>query len=195
MTRIGVYLFSLLTALAVSMPSLSFAQKENKNFKAEGKGFFLGKAKDTKSTINLLNFPQINQINYYQDPSLLSKIESLEKAGKKEELFEALKIYVNNFGVQNFIQDGQLIWKLGLLAEEFDDNVLALQVYGLAIKNYRLGHEIPDLKIRYEAINENNVRSYVPLKYYYELVNYRSQIDTLIPQNGVLVNMGDSSTP
>ena len=36
-----------------------------------------------------------------------------------------------------------------------------------------------------------NKKDYVPLKYYYELVEYRKEIDTLRPPRGVYINMGD----
>src|SRR5690606_24225109 len=46
------------------------------------------------------------------------------------------------------------------------------------------------VRMEYDSLTRNQADYYVPLKYYYELVEYRKEIDTLRPPQGVLLNMG-----
>ncbi len=48
-----------------------------------------------------------------------------------------------------------------------------------------------NIKHHYDTLTVNERDYYVPLEYYYELVEFRRAIDTLSPPKSVLVNMGD----
>ncbi len=47
-----------------------------------------------------------------------------------------------------------------------------------------------EIELYYDSLNDQEAAQYVPLDYYYELVEYRTLIDTLRPPRGILLNMG-----
>jgi len=59
------------------------------------------------------------------------------------------------------------------------------------VKHFQQGINIDDIYAQYDSIELDKKRYYVPLDYYYELVNYRKEIDTLRPPHAVLQSMGD----
>ena len=71
----------------------------------------------------------------------------------------------------------------------------AKAAYRLVLKHHKaeVVKEIQQyFKIRnhYDELTELEKDYYVPIDYYYELVEYRKQIDTLHPPRSVLLNMG-----
>jgi hypothetical protein len=58
------------------------------------------------------------------------------------------------------------------------------------LKHHRENIDIRKVELYYDSLVKNEAEYYVPLDYYYELVNFRSEVDTLIPPRGVLLNMG-----
>src|SRR5690606_2091040 len=55
----------------------------------------------------------------------------------------------------------------------------------------RANAEVRRVRREYDSIATERTEDYVPLAQYYELVEYRKEIDTLRPPQGVLVRMGD----
>jgi len=102
----------------------------------------------------------------------------------------ALEKYVNNFGIQNFSRNTDMIWKLGRLYQLFGYSDRALFMYRTALKNLR-GKKIEEIKKYYDTLTAPSVEAYVPLEYYYELVEYRKAVDTLVPPKSVFLNMGE----
>lgn len=61
----------------------------------------------------------------------------------------------------------------------------------MVLKHHRRGLDIPKILARYDSINRFTTETFVPLDYYYDLVEYRRQIDTLVPPRGILTSMGE----
>ena len=71
------------------------------------------------------------------------------------------------------------VLKLGQLYEIVGDTASAVEVYELVLKHHR--KDVKEIQIHYEELANELVSDYVPLKYYYELIDYKKSIDTLRP--------------
>ena len=107
-------------------------------------------------------------------------------------MYAALKEYVKNFGAENFAENVPMIWKLAQLSERFGPKGEAVLLYKLVLKHHQQGIDITKLYKKYDSIETDKKEYYVPLQHYYELVNYRKEIDTLRPPHSVLTPMGDN---
>ncbi len=137
-------------------------------------------------------FPNINKLKYYHDAKKRNLISKLEKRQEWGELYQELKPYVHQFGIENFYKDTYLLWRLAKLTELYGDSGEALGLYKLVLKHHRDDIDISRVEIYYDSISKEKADYYVPLDYYYELVEYRKAVDTLRPPRGVLLNMGNS---
>ena len=137
-----------------------------------------------------IDFKNINEIDLYVDHKKLKLIEKLDAERKWKELYPVLKEYVSNFGISNFAYQTYFLWRLAKLTEIFGSPEEARPLYSLVLKHHRKGLDIQSVLARYDSINRNKRESYVPLEYYYQLVDFRRQVDTLIPPRGVLTSMG-----
>ncbi|MFP4092202.1 MAG: OmpA family protein [Cyclobacteriaceae bacterium] len=137
----------------------------------------------------LLSFPNLNQLPYYSDKNALKRIEKLSKGRDSLNLRNELYQYIHQFGIENFFKDNHLLWQLASLEEARGDSMAAVQLYKLVLKHYREGMYLEATRNKLLALPGKEV--YVPLKYYYELVEYRKEIDTLLPPQGVYLNMGE----
>jgi len=135
-------------------------------------------------------FKNLNSPEYYVDAKRLKNIDKLEASGKLPELKEALEEYVGNFSGENFGQDYELMWKLAQLYEKDDQLENAKWLYRILLRHSE--SHIEKIAQFYEALTVNDKDYYVPISFYYELVEYRRQIDTLIPPQGVFLNMGEN---
>lgn len=133
-------------------------------------------------------FTNINKIPYYQDGKILEQIDKLEKKKEWEKAYVMLTNYVKSFGVQNFYRDTPLLWRLAKLVELLDDIEKAKYLYRLVLKHHR--GDIRKVELYYDSLSKYDTDYFVPIEYYYELVEYRKSIDTLRPPVGVLLNMG-----
>ncbi|MFN6945781.1 MAG: OmpA family protein [Cytophagaceae bacterium] len=139
----------------------------------------------------LFPFKNINKIPYYYNQSKYNQILKLEAGKDNSKLLAAIEDYVSNFGIQNFSRDVNLLWKLGQLYEIMGHKEKSIAIYRIAIKN-QPGNSEERIKQHFSnwdrAVEKNY---YVPLKDYYELVDYRKNIDTLRPPQSVFLNMGE----
>ncbi len=140
--------------------------------------------------LNIYDFKNINKIPDYFDASQLKQINKYEKNEDWESQYKALKKYVSNFGIQNFYKDTKLIWRLGKLTELFGTREEAKSLYRLVLRHHHMGINMKEIELYYDSLNDQEAAQYVPLDYYYELVEYRKLIDTLRPPRGILLNMG-----
>jgi len=139
----------------------------------------------------LFDFPNINKIPYYYDGKVLAQINKYERDQEWEKAHQLLMAYVRNFGIQNFYRDTHLLWRLAKLIELLDDIEKAKFLYRLVLKHTRGDiREIKKIELYYDSLSKYDNDYYVPIEYYYELVEYRKSIDTLHPPLGVLLNMG-----
>lgn len=141
-------------------------------------------------TLNIYDFKNINKLPDYYNADKLKSIKKLEAERDWERLFNVLKDYVSNFGIQNFYKDTRLIWRLAKLTEMFGQPEEAKSLYRLVLRHHHTGINIKEIELYYDSLNRQEASLYVPLDYYYELVEYRKLIDTLRPPRGVLLNMG-----
>jgi flagellar motor protein MotB len=136
----------------------------------------------------VINFPNLNKIPYYEDRRKKGVIEKLEKKKRWDKVLPLLQAYVQNFGIENFYKDTPLLWRLGQLYERTGDADRAKAYYRLVLKHHRA--DIKKIQQYYDSLEANSKDLYVPLKYYYELVEYRKSINTFHPPKGVYTNMG-----
>lgn len=136
-------------------------------------------------------FPNINVIPHYRDASKLEKLHRLRLQGPSETYYNALAAYVKNFGMQNFHENTAMLWELAKLSKQFGPPGESVLLYKLVLKHHRQGLNINDVFREYDSLERDKKKYYVPLEYYYQLVDYRKEIDTLHPPHSVLVNMGE----
>ncbi|MEM9338061.1 MAG: OmpA family protein [Bacteroidota bacterium] len=139
---------------------------------------------------NVYEFEGINKYPEYFNKQKLAHIIQLDREQKWEELFNALKDYVKRFGIQNFYKDTKLIWRLAKMTELFGDPQDAKTLYRMVLRHHYKGIDIKEIELYYDSLNKQATEQFVPIDYYYELVEHRKLIDTLQPPRGVLLNMG-----
>lgn len=135
-------------------------------------------------------FTNIGATEYYVDAKALKQIQKLERDERFAELRLALEDYISRFSSENFGQDHELMWKLAQLYEKDGELENAKWIYRILLK-----HSSDNLELiaqYYDELTTNDKPYYVPITYYYDLVEYRKQVDTLRPPKGVFINMGDS---
>ena len=180
-----------LTAFWLMVHAPLIAQKPSKKFKRGGV-VQLDDSLTSYSQSDIFVFPNVNKIKYYSDPVKLDRIKKLGPAGDGEQQYAEIKSYVKNFGADNFSRDTKLIWDLGRLSEKFGPKGEAVLLYKLVLKHHPQVTDARKVKSEFDSLIKNEADLYVPLKQYYELVEYRREIDTLRPPHGVLLNMGES---
>lgn len=177
----------LLPLLALVQPV--YAQKEKKGFKKGG----VVKLDDTLaaySQSDIFRFPKVNELPYYYDNARLQKIRALDKPGQEAQMYAELKAYVKNFGIENFSKNAAMLWRLAKLSETQGPAGEALLLYKLVLKHHQQGLDINEIYRRHQMIDPDKKENYVPLDFYYKLVEYRKDIDTLRPPQSILINMG-----
>ena len=135
------------------------------------------------------DFPNLNKVQYYYDKRKWKEIKKYQSNQEWNKLYAVLKHYVNNLGIENFYKYTFLLWRLAKLTELYGSQADAMSLYRLVLKQHRDDIDIEKVELYYDSLNKNKVDYYVPLDYYYELVEYRKAVDTLQPPRGVLLNM------
>jgi outer membrane protein OmpA-like peptidoglycan-associated protein len=145
---------------------------------------------------DIFSFPNLHRIQFYSDGSALAKIKAYEAARDEAHLYKSLRAYVKNFGIENFNRNLAMIWQLARLSEKHGPAGEAILLYRLALKHHLQGVNTHALFGHYDSLETDKKKYYVPIEYYYELVDFRKEIDTLRPPYAVLVNMGrDINSP
>lgn len=137
-----------------------------------------------------IQFKNINSTPAFVDKKTERKIQKLDEEQEWEKLYPVLKDYVSNFGPLNFAHQTYYIWRLAKLTEVFGSPEQAKPLYAMVLKHHRQGIDIGEVLTRYDSLDRNKKEYYVPLDYYYDLVEFRRQVDTLIPPKSVLESMG-----
>ena len=184
------FLIASIFFLLVSSPVLAQKKSKKKHRRTTSANVLLDTIKNYSQS-DLFHFPNINNILYYRGKRTRTKINQLEKARNWEKLYPILRKFVSKFGVVNFYKDTRLIWRLAKLTESRGNYGEAKLLYKLVLRHHRQGIDISKVELHYDSITKNNKDYYVPLDYYYELVDYRKEVDTLRPPRGVLLNMGN----
>lgn len=182
----SVFLFlMILTCLA----SGSFTANAQTKFITKN-GEVIKKEASDKPIRPFIKFKNIGKIPYFHNEVKLKAINKLNGKSDDAELMLLLEEYISEFGTQNFGTNYEMLWMLAQLYEKqgYIENAKAL--YRLVLKNTE--DDISMIAQYYDSITRLEKDYYVPIKYYYELVEFRKQVDTLFPPQGVLVNMGDN---
>ncbi|WP_375578120.1 OmpA family protein [Marivirga tractuosa] len=135
-------------------------------------------------------FPNVNQINFYKDENALNKINKAQEGKNWERFKDLLEDYVKKFATENFYKDTRLIWQLAKMEELYGDFEKSKSLYRLALKHHQSKIDLRQMEIFMDSVQLEQTDDYVPIDYYYELVDFRQSIDTLVPPRGVLLSMG-----
>ena len=136
-------------------------------------------------------FPNVNNIAYFSNPDLLRKVQQYTRKKQNGKLVRALEEYVLSFGIVNFYRNPNMLWQLARLYEDNGQPEKAKNLYRLAIKHSRTKLS-PNVRSRFDSLDEPSRTKYVALKYYYELLDYRRSIDTLIPPRSILTPLNEN---
>lgn len=188
--RLLVWLGCLIATLSAAQVMAQPEPKKPKKDKVEFSGFSVKTgAEEFSYTDVYFRFPNIGEILYFYDEDLLREIKLDEQLEDYDQLVADLESLVSNFAVKNFYTDTRYLWKLGQLYLKRNQKSKGLSLIRLAIKHTR--SDLTRIKNFYDSATVNDRVYYVPLKKYYELVEYRRAIDTLIPPQSVLTRMND----
>ena len=136
------------------------------------------------------DFIYVNRYPFYEDKKALRAIGKAERRRQYHQARLLLEDYVAQFGIENFAKNTDMLWRLGQLLERDSQNVKAKAYYRLALKHSR--SDIKRIQLYYDSLEEKNTDLYVPLKTYYDLVEYRKNLNTFHPPKGVYTSMGDA---
>lgn len=147
----------------------------------------------TASTLSfqLFPFPNVNKVAYYVDKPKAKSINKLDEGRNWDKLYKPLEEYIKKFGIENFYKETRWLWRYGKLTEMRGDLNKAKAIYRLVLKHHRKEADLKKVFQHLDSLMVNEKDYFVPLKHYYELVEFRKQVDTLIPPRGVLLNMGE----
>ncbi|SHK60518.1 OmpA family protein [Hymenobacter psychrotolerans] len=135
-------------------------------------------------------FPNINRVAFYQNKKELKAIQKAEKRRNWNQARALLDAYVGKFGIENFYKNTPMLWRLAQLWEKAGNEERAKAYYRLALKHHR--QDVRKIQLYYDSLEQKTADLYVPLKVYYELVEYRKNIVAFRPPKGVLTTMGDA---
>lgn len=138
----------------------------------------------------LFLFPNVNRIPYYTNKKELKQIQTLEYNKVWERLNGPLREYVSKFGIENFYKDTFWLWRLASVTQEYGNEDESILLYKLVLRHHREDIDINEVRLQYDSLTINKKDYFVPLEFYYDLVDYRKEVDTLQPPRSILVNMG-----
>jgi len=185
----NLYILLFLATLLTNYAQV-YAQKDKKGFK-KGGTIALNDSITTYGQSDIFDFPNVNKVGFYYDAAKLKKLQSLDSEGNEKAMYVALKEYVKNFGIENFNRNVAMIWRLARLSESQGPRGEALLLYKLVLKHHQQGLDIKNIYASYQQLDPDKKENYVPLDFYYKLVDYRKDIDTLRPPQSILLNMGE----
>ncbi|MDO7885664.1 OmpA family protein [Hymenobacter sp. CA2-7] len=137
------------------------------------------------------DFPNVNRIAFFEDKKALKAIQRAERRHRYAEARALLTQYVGQFGIENFYRNTDLLWHLGqLLQRDSTQQELAKAYFRLALKHHRT--DVRRVQLYYDSLEEKTAILYVPLKVYYDVVEYRKSVNTFHPPKNVYTSMGDA---
>ncbi len=184
---VGIFLIIMAGVSVVSTDVNAQRGRKSKLLSPE----YLNKDISSFAQSDLFDFKNVNRIDYFLDRKELGTILALDQEKDWQRLYAPLRQYVRKFGIENFYKDTYLIWRLAKLTETYGNQDEAILLYKLVLKHHRDEVNIGKIELHYDSLVQNDKDYYVPLDYYYELVEFRNEVDTLRPPQGVLLNMGE----
>lgn len=168
----------------------SHAQQQGKKYKKEGL-IQLNDSLTNYSQSDIFDFPNISTISLFQDADKLKRIRQLRNGRNDKELYQTLREYVKNFGIENFAFQTSMIWDLARLSEKYGPPGEAILLYKLVLKHHRQDIDGKKVLSEFDSLTKLEKDYYVPLEHYYDLIEFRKEVDTLRPPHGVLLNIGE----
>ena len=147
-------------------------------------------AQDQKPPLNLLDFPNINKVAYYSNEKAFTAIEEAHKAKRWKQLHELLGKYISQFGVENFDRDTKLLWQYAKITELLYGLSDAKPIYRMVLRHHHTDIDLREIEPYYDTLNAQETEAYVPVDYYYKLVEHQKYIDTIYAPQSTLHNMG-----
>lgn len=135
-----------------------------------------------------IKFQNIGVIPYFFKKKDLKKINKHQKKNRTDKLIVELEEYVSQFGIQNFHQDGKMLWILGQLYEQSGRLEDAKFLYRLVLKHTR--DSTKRVRLYYDSLTYLEDDLYVPVQYYFDLVGKNPSVDTVHPPD-IYLNMGE----
>jgi outer membrane protein OmpA-like peptidoglycan-associated protein len=175
-------------AFSLISSSSLMAQKAKKKFQ-KADVIELDDTLTNYSQSDIFAFPNLSSKTPYRDDDKLKKIQQLEASGAERQLYTELRRYVKNFAIENFASQTELLWKLAKLSQKYGKPGESVLLYKLVLKHHRQNLNSRKVLSEFDTLTKNEKDYYVPLEDYYELVEYRKEIDTLRPPHGVLLKM------
>ncbi len=175
----------MLLTFFLCLPAIG--QKKKKKFMRLPK---LSDSSQSALIFQIFPFPNVNKVAYFADKGQSKSINKLDQARNWDKLYPLLENYIKNFGIENFYKETRWLWRYGKLTEMRGDLVKAKAIYKLVLKHHRKETDLKKVFRHLDSLIVNEKDYFVPLEHYYELVEFRKQVDTLIPPRGVLLNMG-----
>lgn len=183
--------FAFITLILCLLAIPGSAQKGKKKLKSAGT-VQLNDSLTSFGQSDIFTFPNVNGTPFFYDAKKFKKLQELRRSGPPEEYYPALRDYVTQFGIRNFQENTAMIWELARLSKRLGPPGESILLYKLVLKHHRQGLDTADIFREYDSLERDKKKYYVPLEYYYQLVEYRKEIDTLRPPHAVLINMGDN---
>src|SRR5687768_14085665 len=162
----------LLTIVILYSSEIVFAQKSKKKFSATPVKTGQADSSEANKSEFQINFYNINGTPFYYNPDKLKLIQQYEKKKDYKKLLPELEEYIRHYGIENFHKGNDLIWKLAQLYELMGDIEKSKSVYKLVLKHHR-GKDLKQIRQHFDTLTTSEQQKYVPLEYYYELVEYR----------------------
>jgi hypothetical protein len=186
---VKTYFLTVLAALWLIACLNGHAQKAKTKYK-KSSSISLNDSLTSYKQSDIFYFPNVNKINHYHEEHRRTQIANLKAAGQDEQRYQVLREYVKNFAIQNFSTDFNLLLDFAELSKKYGQPGEAVLLYKLILKHFPRELDPRKVKSDFDTLNKATADLYVPLQQYYELVAFRTEIDTLRPPHGILLNMG-----
>ena len=108
-----------------------------------------------------LEFPNINKIDYFFDKKKWNKLQKAVLEDDRRKELVLLRNYVQHFGIKNFYDQTDLLWRLGQLEEKFGNINEAKGIYRLVVHNNL--NNVTKIKNYYDTLTNNDKTNYVSL--------------------------------
>lgn len=179
----------LLLALPL-LVSLAWGQAGKElNLKLEQSVYLQEKTGEFESSSQpYLVFPHLNSYPKYDGKEYTKRIKDAEIRQDLLALDTLLSNFIGRWGIQNFNDDVDYLWKAGQVKELLGDTVASALYYEIGLKNQRPWK--PQVKIHFDSLKAQKNVEWVDLQFYYKILEARRKIDPLIPPKGVMLNMG-----
>jgi flagellar motor protein MotB len=159
------------------------------NLKLEQSVYLQEKTSEFESSSQpYLVFPHLNDYPRYDGREYIKRIIKAEETQDLDALDTLLSNFIGHWGIANFSENVEFLWKAGQVKELLGDTVASALYYEIGLRNQRPWK--PQVKIHFDSLKAQKNVEWVDLQFYYKILEARRKIDPLIPPKGVMLNMG-----